>query len=151
MPPICLWFPLGFQPCCDWLLIGYIFPVEMGRFLDFQLFLYYSPHSTTSSAEKFKFVDLLVYFLYFFFIKIQILIVKVGLWLVDIRLENWGTLLCRGFLFLGKLCNSWIPHVKLHTIRYFFAMESWIINFQFVFRGSPQFWYCERRFSFVSC
>jgi hypothetical protein len=37
----------------------------------------------------------------FFLIEIQISRVKVGLWLVDIRLENWGTLLCRGILFFG--------------------------------------------------
>jgi hypothetical protein len=47
--------------------IGVIFPVDMGRFLDFQLFSSDLPHSTTSHAGKAKYVGLLVYFIYFIF------------------------------------------------------------------------------------
>ena len=82
--------------------IGGIFPVEMGRFLDFKLFLSDSPHSTTSHAGKAKHVGFIVYLCILSFIEIQISLLKVGLWLVDVRLENWGTLLCRGILFFGE-------------------------------------------------
>jgi len=47
--------------------IGENFPVEIGRFLDFQLFLSDSPHSTTSHAGKAKFVGFAVYFIFFFY------------------------------------------------------------------------------------
>ena len=79
--------------------IGQNFPVEIGNFIDFKLFFLDSPHPTTCLGWKFTKQEFSVDFIYFFLIEIQIPRVKVGLGLVGFRLENWGTLLCRGFSF----------------------------------------------------
>jgi hypothetical protein len=90
-------FPRDTSP----VVIGQNFPVEIGRFPDFKLFFSDSPHPTTCLGWKSTQQGFSVDFVYFFLNEIQISLVKGGLWLVDIRFENCGTLLCRGIRFFG--------------------------------------------------
>jgi hypothetical protein len=62
-------------------------------------FLSDSPYSTTGEWVVSMYVGLFVNLYIFCLIEIQILVVKVGFWLVGGRLVDLGTLLCRGFFF----------------------------------------------------
>ena len=104
--------------------IGRIFPVEMGRFLDLELFSSDSPHSTTSHAVKAKYVGFLVYFIYFIFHRNSNFAPKSRAVIGWCQVGKLGDPpVSRDFIFLGKFCNSWIPHVKLHAIGYFFQWK----------------------------
>ena len=111
--------------------IGGIFPVEMGRFLDFQLFSFDSPHSTTSHAGKAKYVGFLVYFVYFIFHRNSNFAPKSQAVIGWCQVGKLGDPpVSRNFIFWGKFCYSWIPHIKLHAIGYFFQWKVglWISN-----------------------
>jgi hypothetical protein len=121
---ILLLLPQGFQPGSDWLWIGGISPVDMGRFFAFRLFLSDSPHLTTSHAGKAKFVGLPVYFIYYIFHRNSNFAPKSRAVIGWCQVGKLGDPpVSRDLIFLGKFCNSWIPHVKLHAIGYFFQWK----------------------------
>jgi hypothetical protein len=125
--------------------------MEIGRFQDLKLFFSDLPHSTTCLGGKSKQKGFSVDFIYFFLSKFKFRSQKSG---CDWLLSGWkigGPSCVAGFHFLGEILQQLDSPCKTACLRVFIAMKSWFVNFQFVFGGSPQFWYCERRSSFVSC
>jgi hypothetical protein len=92
--------------------------MEIGRFQDLKLFFSDLPHSTTclggKSKQKGFSVDLYIFFnLNSNFARKSRAVIgycQVG--------KLGDPPVSRVFIFWGKFCNSWIPHVKLHAIGY---------------------------------
>ncbi len=104
------------------------------------------------ACGKDKYVGFLVYFIFFVFHRNSNFAPKsravIGL------MSGWkigGPSCVVGFYFLGKILQQFDSPCKTVCQRVFLAKKDWFINFKFVFGGSPQMWYCERRSSFVSC